>query len=285
MSLLNLHFADVMARLEDRAAAGLAPRAVFEGVDDDLFALIAGKGFDGYPALRALLPDYPDHKLVGALTGNRSLAEAMKEASFFWRLAKAQYAQHGRRPLGEARVVDYGAGWGRITRLCDRDVGELIAVEPNPVFQDEFRRIGAPGRLIASDYMSAAPLDVGGADLLFSFSILTHTSEALARNVRDRWAEIMAPGGVVVCTIRPGTFLDGARGEIRQLAAADLAAGRAAYAAGRIAYWPYPETPDFGITVMPMDFLRDLFGRDFEILGPRFLLENPTQLPIVMIRR
>jgi len=285
MSLLSLHFAEVMARLEERAAAGLAPGAVFEGVDDDLFVLIAGKAYDGYPALKALLPDFPDDALVGALTGNRSLDDAMKEASLFWRLVKAQYDEHGRGPLSAAKVVDYGAGWGRITRLCAKDVGELIAVEPNPVFQEVFRQTRAPGALICSDYMSEAPLGIEGADLLFSFSILTHTSEALARNVRDRWAEALAPGGVAVFTIRPGTFLDGSRGEIRQLSADELAAGRAAYAKGQAAFWGYPDTPDFGIAVLPMDYLHDLFGPDFEIRGPRYLLENPTQLPIVMVRR
>ena len=32
---------------------------------------------------------------------------------------------------------------------------------------------------------------------------------------------------------------------------------------------------------MSMAYLHELFDMGFEIVGPRFLLENPTQLPIV----
>ena len=285
MSVLSQNFPDVMARLEERAAAGLGHDAVFEGLDDDLFTFIAGKDYDDYPAIKAILPDFPPAEVVGAITGGRGLRDAMKEATLFWRRAKEVYAGQGRRPLREATVVDNGCGWGRITRLCGKDAGQVFAVEPDPAFRDLFRDKGVSGILVAADFLSSEPLGIEGADLLFSFSVMTHASEQLACNIRDRWTEIMAPGGVVLFTIRPGDFLNGDRGEIRPKTPEELAQGRAAYDAGRPAYWAYESTPDFGITVMPMAYLHELFDKDFEILGPRFLLENPTQLPIAMVRR
>jgi len=42
---------------------------------------------------------------------------------------------------------------------------------------------------------------------------------------------------------------------------------------------------DWGITVMPPAYLRSVFSRDFQIIGPRYFLQNATQLPIVMVRR
>ena len=51
-------------------------------------------------------PDVPTAKLALVYIG---LIE-VKEAVLFWGLAKDAYARHAGGPLGEARVVDYGAG-------------------------------------------------------------------------------------------------------------------------------------------------------------------------------
>lgn len=285
MSILSLHFAREMARIEDRLAAGLSRDEAFEGIDDDLFALLCTRDYDGYEGIKATLPDYPPEEWVIDCTGNLTIEDAVKEAVLFWRLVKEVYRDQNAKPLRQATVVDYGAGWGRITRFCAKDAARVYAVEPNPVFHDLYRQCRVPGTLVVSDFLSSTPLPISGVDLLFCFSILTHASEALAENIRDRWAEMMAPGGVVVFTIRPGTYFDQTGGEITRLPPADLAAARAAYAKGRPGYWPYPDSPDWGITVTPMAYIEQLFARDFRVLGPRYFLQNFTQLPIVMVRR
>jgi len=285
MSILRLHFSKQMARIEKALVSGDGPAKAFARVDDDLFALLLSRDYEGYDAIKAALPDYPGEEWVQDCTGNLTLFEAVKESVLFWRLAKAALREHGRKTLNEATVVDYGAGWGRITRFAEKDVARLYAVEPNPVFREVFQQTRVPGELIASDYLSAERLPIANADLLFCFSILTHASEQLARNIRDRWAEMMAKGGVVLFTIRPGTYLDAAGGEISRLSPADLAKAKADYAAGKPGYWPYPDSPDWGIAITPMAFLEALFGEDFEIIGPRYFLQNDTQLPIVMVRK
>lgn len=285
MSILTLHFADRMAEIERRLAAGQGP-AAFAGVDDDLFALLTLKVYPGFETIKAALPDWPDVRYVSDCTGNHTVYEAMKEAALFWGLAKSAYAEHAGAPLAEARVADYGAGWGRVTRFCAKDVRQVHAVEPNPEFQALFRKLRVPGELTASDWLSAERLPIRNVDLLFCFSILTHASDQLTRNIAARWAEMVRPGGVVLCTIRPGGYLGEAEGGEIDLVPADLRAAMAgAYAAGELAYWPYPGSPDWGITVTPMAYLQRVFGADFEIVGPRYFLQNHTQLPIVMVRR
>lgn len=288
MSVLDLHFADRLAEIEARLAAGEDYHHAFAGVDDDLFTLLASRDYPGHETIKAALPEYPEERYVIDCTGNLTMYEAVKEAALFWRMAKEAYAGHSAtgRPLREATVVDYGAGWGRITRLCPKDAGKVYGIEPNPDFQRLFRKTQVPGELVVSDYLSSTPHPVGDVDLLFCFSIYTHASDQLARNIRDRWVEMMRPGGVVLFTIRPGSYLaDTGGGEISRLSAEELAAFKADYAAGRLAYWPYPDSPDWGITVAPMAYLEALFSEHFEIIGPRYFLQNFTQLPIVMVRR
>jgi hypothetical protein len=285
MSVLTLHFRREMARIEKALAAGDRPAKAFSGVDDDLYALLLNRAYDGHDAVKAALPDYPPVEYVQDCTGNLTQFEAVKESVLFWKLAKEALREHGRRRLKDATVVDYGAGWGRITRFVEKDVARLYAVEPNPAFREVFEQTRVPGELIASDYLSSEPLPIRNVDLLICFSILTHASEQLARNIRDRWVEMMARGGVVLFTIRPGTYLDETGGEISRLSPADLAKAKADYAAGKPGYWPYPDSPDWGITITPMAFLEALFGSHFQIIGPRYFLQNDTQLPIVMVRK
>lgn len=284
---LTLHFADRLAEIERRLKAGRSHAEAFAGVDDDLFALMTLGDYPGFDTLKAALPAWPDERHVIDCTGNLTLFEAVKEAALFWRLAKAAYAEHGGgRPIGEARVADYGAGWGRITRFCAKDARRVVAVEPNPDFQALFRKTRVPGDLVPSDWLSSRPLPVKDVDLVFCFSILTHASDQLSRNIAARWAEMVRPGGVVLCTIRPGSYLDDeGGGEIARVPADERAAMKAAYAAGDLAYWPYPGSPDWGITITPMAYLERTFGADFEIVGARYFLQNFTQLPIVMVRR
>jgi SAM-dependent methyltransferase len=284
---LTLHFADRLDEIERRLKAGAGHAEAFAGVDDDLFALMTLGDYPGREAVKAALPAWPEESHVIDCTGNLTLFEAVKEAALFWRLAKEAYARHGGgRPIGEARVVDYGAGWGRVTRFCAKDVRRVVAVEPNPAFQALFRETRVPAELVASDWLSAAPLPVKDVDLAFCFSILTHASDQLSRNIAARWGEMMRPGGVVVCTIRPGVYLDDeGGGEISRVPADERLAMKAAYAAGELAYWPYPGSPDWGITITPMAHLERVFGPDFEIVGPRYFLQNFTQLPIVLVRR
>ena len=128
MSTLTLHFADRMTEIERRLAAGAGHAEAFAGVDDDLFALMTLRAYPGFQAVKDALPEYPDVRFVSDCTGNHTVFDAVKEAVLFWGLAKDAYARHSGPPLAEARVVDYGAGWGRITRFCPKDVAKVYAV-------------------------------------------------------------------------------------------------------------------------------------------------------------
>lgn len=288
MSVLDLHFADRLAAIEARLAAGASHREAFAGVDDDLFILLSNRDYPGHAALKAALPEYPDESYVTVCIGDQTMHEAVKEAAQFWRLAKEVYGEHAAtgRPLDQATVLDYGAGWGRITRLCAKDVAKVYAIEPVEDFRRVYRETRVPGDIVATDHLSSQRHPVKGVDLLFCFSIYTHTSERLAQNIRDRWVEMVRPGGVVLFTIRPGTYLDDTGdGEISRLSPDERAAAKAAYEAGQLAYWPYPDSPDWGITIAPMAYIERLFSKEFEIVGPRYFLQNFTQLPIVMVRK
>jgi len=97
---------------------------------------------------------------------------------------------------------------------------------------------------------------------------------------------MVAPGGLVVFTVRPGAFIDDTspNGEMALFTPEECAAARLAYDRGEIAYKPYPNSERWGVAITPMAYLRKLFPVDFEILRSQFFFQNWTQMPVFMRR-
>lgn len=289
MHVIDYNLADQISAIEEKLKGSptVDLHHVFHGLPDDLYAMLGQKFYPGHDRIKSVLPDYPSEEVNADCTGNLTLFESVREALMFWRLAKDVYDELGPKPLVESQVVDFGTGWGRITRHVAKDVpnGQIFAVEPNPGFRDIFTASRVPGQLVASDYLSEQSLPLRDIDLLFCFSILTHASDYLARNIATRWVEMLAPGGVVVATIRPGDFLQYDDGEMAKFTPEERARARLAYANGELVYKAYADSPEWGVTVTPMGYLHDVFGAAFRIIGPRYFFQNSTQLPIVMVRK
>lgn len=288
---LKYNFVAEMAELERRCAAAGARelndlQAIFKDVDEGLFAFLAWRFFDGYEAVKRTLPGWASDDIRQGSTGNFSLREHVLDASWFWRTVRNEYQAITGKPIGHARVADYGAGWGRIARFVNKDVpaARFFALEPNPVFQQIYADCRLPGHLVATDWPSAIPTGVDDVDLIFSYSILTHASEELTRNIVARWAEMTRPGSVVAFTIRPGCFLSERDGDMAVFS--DVGAGvlEDCYARGEFIYRPYPGEPNWGVTVIPVPYLENLMAGCFRIVKFTLQLQTANQL-IVFAQR
>jgi SAM-dependent methyltransferase len=116
----------------------------------------------------------------------------------FIRSLVAGARQHLARPLAEARVLDYGVGFGRNVRMLTKyvPVDNLYGVDPFPPNVALCRELGIKAHIHACDsYPDALPQAIAGTkfDLVFLFSIFTHLSEKTHARVlsviHDRLAE------------------------------------------------------------------------------------------------
>jgi hypothetical protein len=112
------HFhGDRLSRI-DAACAGGEPEsfALFRNLDVDLWALLLTQEYEVYPHVRSLLPGVPDPSLQQLWNGASGAQLAGQSASFYTKLSE-RFLRHSDRSLSESRVLDFGCGWGRLTRF------------------------------------------------------------------------------------------------------------------------------------------------------------------------
>ena len=177
-SWLTGYYDDVLAPLDDACRRGEPlDLGKLRDLDDDAWTLLATKEYSVYPHLRAALPDLPDDATQETWNGRSGFHLAVQSAGFLKTL-KRLYARHGSRPLADSTVLDFGCGWGRLTRLVARDVapGGLYGCDPYPGILDVCDRMRVPARLAPIAYVpTALPFD-DRFDLVYAFSVFTHLS-------------------------------------------------------------------------------------------------------------
>src|SRR5919109_85156 len=275
-----------LAEIDARCADGGA-FALFADLDVDLWALLLTKEYDAYPNIRALLPDLPDPSLQELWNGASGLALAAMGAGFYRQL-RDRFHRHGRISLADARVLDFGCGWGRLTRFLARDVapGALCGCDPAQMILDVCEQTRVPAVLRRSEFVpERLPFDEP-FHLAFAFSVFTHLSEpAHEASLRALHAALL-PGALLVVTVRPPGYLQVspllrpvpiAPGEARYLFVPHAADdSHPQYGGGEMTY---------GETVITLPYIRERWAPLFELLDVDLLLDDLHQVMITLRRR
>ena len=290
-SLLRYNFAEELRLIESQAGQLVSRplndlHSIFKDIDDGLFAFLINKSFVGFEGVKSLLPDWASDEVRLGSTGSHSQHEHLLDASWFWRTVREHYEKITGKPIRSAVVADYGAGWGRISRFANKDVpaDQFYALEPNPDFQQVYVDSRLPGHLVPTDWLSAEPTGIEGVDLIFSYSVLTHSSERLTRNIVDRWTEMTKPGSLVAFTMRPGFYLGETDGDMSVFRPAEHTRLPERYAQGEIIYKPYEGLEDWGVTIIPLSYVERLMEGRFTLLKTALQPQTYNQM-IVFAQR
>ena len=282
-SWLTAFHDDVLAPLDAACAQGASPTA-FAGLDVDLWALLLTQQYSVYPNLRAALPEVPQPAMQERWCGRSGVPLALQSAAFY-RLLTERYAQAGARPLDESRVLDFGCGWGRLTRYLIRDVPpeRLCGCDPVASILAECR---VPATLAQSDFFPERLPFEEPFDLAFAFSVFTHLSEAAHERCLDALHAGLRPGGILVVTIRPPAYLQESpfMGEVRDreddayvFAPHPADPGHPQYAgSGEMSY---------GETVIALPYVRERWASRFELLHVDLFLQDLHQVVLTLRRR
>jgi SAM-dependent methyltransferase len=270
-----------LAQLDVACADGGAERyALFRELDVDLWALLLTQEYDTYPNIRALLPVVPETALQELWNGTSGAALAAQGAGFYRKL-RERYSRHSERPLAESRVLDFGCGWGRLTRFLARDVepGNLYGCDPVEHILDVCRRTRVPATFARSEFVpERVPFD-GPFDLAFAFSVFTHLSERAHEASLRTLHSALRPGGILVVTIRPPAYLG-----------LSPPPGEALYV-----FHPHPAEPThfqydgagemhYGETVVTLPYVRERWAPRFELLDVDLLIGDLHQVMLTLQR-
>jgi len=209
-SWLDTYFGAELERID--AACAEVPKdeawQLFRELDDDLWAFLLTREYGLYPNIREVLPGAPEPGLQWMWNGAVGL-ELLGQSKSFYARVREMNARHGRVPLDQARILDFGCGWGRLTRFFARDAmpGRLFGCDPTPEILQVCAETGVPGDLRQTGFVPDS-LPFENLDLVFSFSVFTHINETAHRACLEAIHDALAPGGVAVITVRPPAYLD-----------------------------------------------------------------------------
>jgi hypothetical protein len=289
--LFQFNFVDEMRSLERRCSeAGTRElndlHELFGDVDDGLFAFLVSRAFSEFDGVKSVLPGWAPDDIRHNSTGRFTFREHVLDASWFWRTVRQEFEKITDSEIRRAIVADYGAGWGRIARFVNKDVPakQFYALEPNPVFQKIYSECRLPGTLVPTDWASKTTSNVKNVDLIISYSILTHSSERLTRNIVDRWAEMTKPGSLLAFTIRPGFYLEETDGDMSVFAPEEHAQLPERYSRGEFIYAPYDGSVDWGVTIIPLEWLNELLEGRFRLQKCSFQLQTSNQMIVFATR-
>ena len=159
----------------------------------------------GYPALSAMLPRMAKTEVQTAWTGSSGYDMFRQTKDFVLRL-ELYVEAICRRPLRGATILDYGCGWGRLARMMAyyTDPDNIYCLDPLKDSINICKEDGILGHVRLSDYYPAE-LPVGEArfDLVYAYSVFTHTSLRATTTALNTIRRYMKPDGLFVITVRP----------------------------------------------------------------------------------
>ena len=277
----------------EREGPGALPR--FRELDDDLWTVLLTRSYERYPAIRNVLPLLPSPELQLRWNGAAGL-ELLTQAKVFYSRARAALARHGDRRLDDAAVLDFGCGWGRLTRFFIRDVpqGSLFGCDPVESILDVCRESHIPAEFALCDARPDRLPFERHFDLALAFSVFTHLSEPAHEACLRAIHDALPPGSLLLATIRSPAYLTGhelGRDLLRGLSEDPLIA----FERPQYLFAPHPAEPghpqfqggemDYGETVISLPYVRERWSEWFDLLDVALLTEDMHQVALTLRRR
>lgn len=195
--------------LEDRPTSNATPHQMFSSVDDDFWfwALTAGRRENAL--LHEMLPDLPAEEMQLTTNGN-SGDTALWEGNRIYRGFRKLYESHRGDLSRASAILDFGCGWGRITRSFLRDVepAHLWGVDASADRIAACRDTSRWGNFRLIDPYPPVEFADATFDLIYSYSVYSHLSEDIHKQWLDEFARILKPEGLLIATTREREFIN-----------------------------------------------------------------------------
>jgi len=156
-----------------------------------------------------LLPGFPSEELQKNTT-SISGEQALRQAHSFYSDICNVIEPTGYGLGTEAKVLDFGSCWGRITRFFMRDVElkNLYGIDVVLDFVTECRVLFGSVNFDQCGAMPPCHHASASMDLVSAYSVFSHLSERAFLAWMSEFHRILRPGGILAFTTRSEVFLD-----------------------------------------------------------------------------
>jgi SAM-dependent methyltransferase len=202
-------FEEELASIEERLDPFADPDIpeLFRRIPLDEFGRLLLNVPDKYPHMKAYFPSMASDDVQDKWTGRHG-EHLLEQSVPFVKTMISGYAEFSGKSIRDACILDYGCGWGRILRLLYKvaPAGNIYAVDPWDKSIELCRQHKLLGHIALSDWLPRSLPFERTFDLIFASSVFTHLSEKSCGIVLSTLRRYLAPGGVLLITIRPKEY-------------------------------------------------------------------------------
>lgn len=180
---------------------------IFRKIPLEIFGMMLLDIPSTFPNIKAFFPSMASDEVQRNWTGAHGNDLLLQTAAFVKTLTGG-YTELSGKNMGNAKVLDFGCGWGRIIRLLYKYTSfeNIYAVDPWDESLKQCREHGVKAELELSEWVPSTLPFTCQFDLIYAFSVFTHLSEKTTHDTLQTLRNYISADGLLVITIRPKEY-------------------------------------------------------------------------------
>ncbi|BDM24254.1 methyltransferase domain-containing protein [Pseudomonas sp. LRP2-20] len=239
--------------------------------------------------LRRILPRMAPDEIQRNWNGSSGY-DLLLQSCAFMRTLECGVNRFSGRSLDNAKILDFGCGWGRLLRLLYKFTApeNIYGCDPWDQSLQICADCGITGNLAQSDYLPEnLPFPGMKFDFIYAYSVFTHLSEKAALAAVSACRKHIADDGLLIITVRPKSYWEVHPDsqnhlvvksqmikdhERKGFAFTPHGVGTPAQVNGEITY---------GDSSMTLDYIKDHW-REWQVVGTEHFLQDPYQMLVFL---